>query len=379
MHIALIASNAYPISRQTRKGTELFVKNYVDALHAYVTDENFSCTVFASGDSDVPFPLESIDTCATNADATIPKDKPILFELALISKAVTLQDSFDLFHIHIGNGDILLPFAQCIHKPILITPHYTADFLYMPKYFNLFKKLTHVSFVSLSNNQRTMLPDIQWIQTIPHGINPDEFPFSETGGNHLFWAARALPEKGLEDAIHVATKTKKELTLCAIVKADSEPWFSQTILPLLQNTPTITLETQKTRDELVSYYQKSKAFLFPIHWEEPFGLVLIEALACGTPVVAYGRGAVPEIIKDGVTGFIVNESEEKKTGDYIIKKFGIEGLVEAVKRIYALSESEYKTMRKACHNDAVSRYSMERMIHDYTNLYHQLTTHPIPS
>ena len=125
--------------------------------------------------------------------------------------------------------------------------------------------------------------------------------------------------------------------------------------------------------ELVSYYQNAKLFLFPIEWEEPFGLVMIEAMAAGTPIVAFARGSVPEVIKDGETGFIVNSSDEDKRGDWIVKKVGIDGLCEAVERIYSMPKDHYRQMRKNCRGHVEKFFTIEKMIDNYEMVYKQIT------
>ena len=127
--------------------------------------------------------------------------------------------------------------------------------------------------------------------------------------------------------------------------------------------------TVKAREEIVSLMQKAKAFLMTINWEEPFGLVMIEAMACGTPVVAFARGSVPEIVKDGETGFIINPSDDDVRGDWIIKKTGFEGLCEAVNKLYSLSQEEYKQMRLACRKRVEERFTIEKMVEEYEKVY----------
>ena len=123
---------------------------------------------------------------------------------------------------------------------------------------------------------------------------------------------------------------------------------------------------------MIKRYGKSKVLVMPYQWEEPFGLVMIESMACGTPVVAYARGSVPEIIKDGQTGFIVNSSEKDKRGDWIVKKTGIEGLLEAVEKIYAMPEAEYLEMRRNCRKHIEKHFTIERMINDYVETYKEV-------
>lgn len=122
-------------------------------------------------------------------------------------------------------------------------------------------------------------------------------------------------------------------------------------------------------NERVHFLQSAKVFLFPIEWEEPFGLVLIESMACGTPIIAYARGSAPEIIKDGVTGFLINPSEDEKRGDFLIKKTGIDGFFEAVKQIYSMSKKEYENVRIACRKHVEENFTIEKMVDNYEKIY----------
>ncbi len=220
------------------------------------------------------------------------------------------------------------------------------------------------------------MPHLNYINTIHHGIDTNRnFKFSSQGGSSVMWAGRAVPEKGLDVVLQVIKNTKKEARLFMLTKKDFLEWLHDKILKQLhsinRSTP-INAEFNLSRLELVPKYQSSKLFLFPIQWEEPFGLVMIESLSCGTPVVAYAKGSIPEIIIDGVTGFIVNPSDSDIRGDYIIKKTGVRGLCEAVERIYAMNQEAYLKMRVACREHAVRNFGIDRMINDYIDVYKKI-------
>lgn len=378
MKIAIICSNFTSLTKLAKKGTEIF--DYILINNLVKTDKNLAITAFASGDSDLPVKIESIDYHSSTSDKSIiQKDKHIIFELALLSKAFLMQDNFDLYHINIGDGDIALPFAPFIKKPILITLHYTQDTEYINKYFSLFKKLNNVSFISISNAQRKFFPDLNYSGTIYHGIETERFKFNPYGGETIMWAGRGVPDKGLETILEVLKKTKKKTKLFPLKKKEYIEWLNKEIINFRHSISPedIFIEFDKDRFELVNHYQSSKIFLFPIQWEEPFGLVLIESMACGTPVVAYARGSVPEIIKDGETGFIINSSETDIRGNWIIKKTGIEGLCEAIERIYSMPEKEYQKMRQNCRVLIEKSFSTKQMVDGYSRVYRKIAATPI--
>ncbi len=373
MKVALVCSNFFTISKDVKKGTEIFDYILIDNLVKVGQDLHLSA--FASGDSNLPVKVESVDAKSSVSDRSIvKKDKHLIFELALLSKAFSRQDRFDLYHINIGDGDIALPFAPFVKKPILITLHYTQAAGYINKYFSLFKDLANVSFVSISNAQRKFFPDLPYAGTIYHGIETALFKFNDQGGEAMMWAGRGVADKGLGTILGLLEQTKKKIKLFPIKKQESLNWLNQQIAALKQNIPStdMQIEFDKDRFELIKEYQTSKLFLFPIQWEEPFGLVLIEAMACGTPIVAFARGSVPEIVKDGQTGFIVNPSEGDIRGDWIIKKTGVEGLAEAIERIYSLPKEQYQKMRQNCRMLAEKSFSAETMALEYLKVYRKI-------
>ncbi|QQG41034.1 MAG: glycosyltransferase [Candidatus Levyibacteriota bacterium] len=373
MKVAIIASNYLSLKKTTKKGTEIIVHTFINSL---VKQKSLQITTFASGDSDLPTKIESIDYYPSTANEHIIKaGKHIIFELALLSKAFSQQDKFDLYHINIGDGDIALPFAPFVKKPILITLYHPTDIQYAKKYFSLFEENKNVYFVSPTNIQRKRLPYLPYIATIYHGIDAyHSFIFNPQGGTNMMWAGRAIPQKGMDIVIEIARLTKQNLKLFGITKSEHKLWFNDILQKIDQvNLSTsISIALNKNRHELIKHFQTSKLFLFPVQWEEPFGLVMTESMACGTPVIAYGRGSIPEIIKDGETGFIVNPSDDDIRGNWIIKKTGINGLREAVNRIYAMPKNEYLQMRRLCRKHVEENFTVEKMVDEYKKVYKEI-------
>lgn len=377
MNIAFVNSNFESINKYTRKGTEIFsymlVKNFVKYT---ARRKDISFISFASSDSHFPIKTESLGCPSALSDKSIGPEHHKIFELALLSKAFSMQEEIDIYHINIGNGESVLPFARFVNKPIIITLHGNMDTSYGKNYYPLYKNLDNVHFVSISDFQRCPIPDLNYIRTIYHGIDIHKnFKFNPKGGNRIMWAGRGVPEKGPDTVLKIIKKLKRQAKLFFIIKAEYSEWLQEEVIKRKSNIDSkvdVSMDFNLSRLELSREYQSSKLFLFPVRWDEPFGLTMIESMASGTPVVAYARGSVPEIVKDGVTGFIVNPSEDDIRGNWIIKKTGIEGLCEAIERIYSLSNSKYLKMREKSRLHVKNNFSVEYMVRQYLDVYSSL-------
>ncbi len=377
MRIAVLNSNFVKIGATSKKGTEIFAYILMKQLSK---KKNLKITAFASGDSRLPVKIESVNYYSSTEDKYIGPQHHEKFANALVSKAISMQNQFDLFHVNMGNGEIILPYARFIKIPVLVTMHGTLDEPYVKKYYSLFSNQTNIHFVSISNAQRKPYPQLNYIKTIYHGVDVKKgFNFNPVGDNYLIWTGRAVPEKGLDVALQVIKRTQKKAKIFPIIKKEYIEWLHEIIIKrrnIINQIVSIYTDFDIHRSDLNIQYQTSKLFLFPILWEEPFGLTLIEAMATGTPAVAFARGSVPEIIKDGETGFLVNPSSDDIRGNWVIKKTGIEGLCEAVERIYSMPEDQYRSMRKACRNHVEKNFCVERMVDDYVEVYKQLVYKP---
>lgn len=372
MKVAIICSNLFNTGEKSKKGTDIF--NYILANSLAIAKKDKDVfTFFASGESSLPFRIESIDHLPSSSDPKIISNgKHIMFELALISKAFSMQDDFDLYHLNIGDGDLAMPFACFVKKPLIVTLHNIIDEDHTRKYFSMFKDLDNVFFVSASDYQRKLLPMLKYAGTVHHGIDTAQFDFSPDGGEHIMWAGRLIPGKGPDIVIRLAEKLKRRARLFGIIKSGYEGWFNENVKERSgaeAGGGLISLYLDRERSDLIRYYKESRLFLLPTCLEEAFGFVYAESMSCGTPVVTYARGAAPEVVADGLTGFLVNPSENDIRGDWIIKKTGFDGLCEAVEKIFSMGRKEYMAMRKECRRRAVENFSDATMAGKYLEIY----------
>jgi len=288
-----------------------------------------------------------------------------------------LGQNFDIIHCHYTTLADLIMLGLTRHlKNCLFTAHNNFCEINQGSPRDLaFHTFPTAPFISISNSQRTK--GLNFVKTIYHGINIDLYQFcpapKTTGHNdYMFWIGRISPQKGIVEALKTSRRSGKKLLFTATINnQDSQTYFSQSVEPLLDDSNTIPVPELDLAGKN-RYFQNAKLFLFPLRWEEPFGLTLIESMACGTPVVTFARGSVPEIVKDGETGFIVNPEDDDIRGSWIIKKTGIEGLCEAVQRIYSMPENEYHQMRANCRQHVEANFTVERMVDEYERVYYEV-------
>lgn len=271
----------------------------------------------------------------------------------LISDTYIIQDifaehqkkPFDIIHIY--SPAPALSIAKNFPQTKIVYTLQNTIFPWEKALYRAFENKNHY-FVSCSKNQREQAPNLNYIQTIHNAVDTKLFSYSESHDNYLLFVGRTHKKKGLSEAIQVARTLNKKLLI--IGSPITEPdWWHREIHPYLGKD--IEYLGYKQHGELPSYFQKAEAFLMPILWEEPFGRVVIEAMSCGTPVVAFNRGAMPEIIKHGKTGFIVNTTQE---------------MIEAVKNINSIS-------RKNCRDHIEKNFSLENKISEYEILFKEIT------
>jgi len=284
-----------------------------------------------------------------------------------ITKTIELlsKKNYDIVHNHASWR--MLNFGNLITPQMITTHHGPLDQQYQNNTFLNYKSYPHVS---ISLNQRKDLPDLNYVKNIYNGTDVHEYTYLEDKkvvSNHIAFLARMSHEKGGIEAALAAKKTNKILRVAAKVDQVDEGYFEK-FKPFIDNKNVFFVEEISKLVKL-KHIQTARCLIAPIQWEEPFGLMFTEAMACGTPVIAYSRGSAPEIIEDGKTGYLVNQSPEFTRGDFIIKKTGVEGLCEAIERIYAMPDEEYQQMRRACRKHVEDHFSVEKMVDEYESLY----------
>lgn len=338
MRIAQVAPLYERVPPKFYGGTERVV--------SYLTEElvnlGYEVILFASGDSQTKAKLIPISPNALRLDKNC-KD-PLIWHLYMLEEVFKRAKFFDIIHFHIEY--LHLPLAVRYDIPFVTTLHGRLD---LPEYVPFFKKFKSAPFVSISNSQRKPLPWLNWQATVYHGLPENLYKFYPQTGKYLAFLGRISPEKRPDRAIEIAEKFGMELKISAKVDKADELYFKEVIKPMLKS-PWVEYIGEIGEKEKNEFLGNAYALVFPIDWPEPFGLVMIEALACGTPVVAWECGSVPEIIEDGVTGFIVNS---------------IDSAVSALEKVKDLD-------RKACRKSFERRFTAKRMAQEYLQVYQNI-------
>jgi glycosyltransferase involved in cell wall biosynthesis len=338
MRIAQVAPLIESVPPKHYGGTERIV--------SYLTEElvraGHDVTLFASGDSVTNARL--IAACERSLRKNERCKDPVAREVLLVDHVIEHVNKFDLIHFH--TGYLHFPICRYLRVPHVTTLHGRLD---MPDMGPVFQRFRDVPVISISNAQRQPLPWANWQTTIYHGLPKDLFAFQPNQGDYLAFLGRISPEKRVDRAIEIAKRASMPLKIAAKVDRVDRRYFKRDIEPLLTQSHVEwigEISDQQKNEFLGNAY----ALLFPIDWPEPFGLVMIEAMACGTPIIAYDRGSVPEVMENGVTGFIVNEMEQA---------------VQAVGRVRDLS-------RARCREVFEKRFTASRMASDYVNAFMRL-------
>lgn len=269
-----------------------------------------------------------------------------------VAYEASAKGEFDIVHSHLDMLDLLFnklggdtPVVHTLHNPLIKKNSSKSKDRY--NFYSDAKDYLNVAFISDKARELSKL-DFKNSRIIFNGIDFDDFKFSKSKEDKFIWVARVDKYKGIENAIEAAEKTGVELTLAGRIDESQQTYFENKVKPRLTDKIKFIGELKKT--EMSDFYGQAKALLYPIEWEEPFGLVVAEAMACGTPVIAYNRGSMPELIEDGKTGFVVNNLEE---------------MVDAMKKVGELDREHIRTRTK-------ERFGEEVMVKKYEDWYYDL-------
>ena len=227
-----------------------------------------------------------------------------MYYTIMMDQIVDMAHEFDVIHFH--TDYLHFPISRSLGMPHITTLHGRLD---LPELIPLYKRFNKVPLVSISDSQRTPLPWVNWKKTVYHGLPADLYFFQNTPQNYFAFVGRISPEKRLDRAIEIALRCETPLYVAAKIDKADQDYFNEVIKPLF-NHPLVEYLGEIGEDRKRELLGNARALLFPIDWPEPFGLVMIEAFACGTPVIAYRHGAVSEVMEDGITGFVVENQKQ---------------------------------------------------------------------
>ena len=338
MRIGQVAPLAEAVPPKLYGGTERVV--------SWLTEElvrlGHAVTLVATGDSSTNARLEPVWPRALRLGQ--PQIDPLIAQSVALEVLARRANEFDVLHCHCDW--IHLPILTRLEVPFLTTLHGRLDLAGLPR---LVETFPHAAFVSISDDQRRPLPNANWLATVYHGLPADLLRLRFEPGDYLAFLGRLSPEKGPEAAIRIAHNAGLPLRIAAKIPRGDKKFFEEKLEPLV-NGKDIQFVGEVDERTKQPFLAGATAVLFPIAWPEPFGLVMAEAMACGTPVIAFRRGSVSEVIEDGVSGFIVDDEAEA---------------VEAIKRI---GELDRRRVRDAFER----RFTVGTMAQRYVELYRQL-------
>jgi glycosyltransferase involved in cell wall biosynthesis len=344
MKIAQISPLMEAVPPKLYGGTERIVSYIADELAAMGHD----VTLFASGDSTTAARLEPVWPRALRLDATM-RDY-LAPHMVMLQTIVQRAAEFDIIHSHVDY--LAFPILRQTGVPFLTTLHGRLDLAELGPLYALFDD---VPVVSISDSQREPLPHANYVATVHHGIPERLLTPGFGAGGYLAFIGRISPEKAPDAAIRIAAAAGMKLKIAAKVDAVDREYFAERIEPLLKS-PDVEYIGEINDAEKSAFLGNAAGLIFPIAWREPFGLAMIEAMACGTPVIALRRGSVPEVIDDGITCFIVDDEA---------------AAAAAARRLHELDRARVRHVFEA-------RFTVRRMTEDYLNIYRRLIARKQP-
>jgi glycosyltransferase involved in cell wall biosynthesis len=339
MRIAQVAPLFESVPPSGYGGTERIVSYLTEEL----VRQGHDVTLFATADSITS--AELVPSCARPLRADPSCRDTTAVHLYMLEEVARQAHAFDLVHFH--TGYFHFPLVRRLRFPHVTTLHGRLDY---PEFVALHEEYSELPVVSISASQRTPLSGVNWSGTVYHGLPPDLYRMGAGKGDYFAFVGRISPEKGLHDAVEIARRMQTPLKVAAKVEMADIAYFEA--VKHVFDDPLIDWVGEINDDEKQEFLGNARALLFPINWPEPFGLVMIEAMACGTPTVAFRHGSVPEVIDDGVSGFIVDD---------------VAGAVRALDGLDAFD-------RAACRATFERRFTAGRMAADYLRIYGDLAS-----
>jgi glycosyltransferase involved in cell wall biosynthesis len=341
MRIAQVAPLTEAVPPKLYGGTERVVSWITEELVALGHD----VTLFASGDSQTSAKLEATWPKALRLDGAVRDPNALHIVMLENVRRKCDDEEFDFLHFHLDYYPFSLFYRQ--PTPFLTTLHGRLD---LPEHQPVFHTFSKVPVISISNAQRRPVPHANWLRTVHHGLPENLLTPQPARQSYLAVLGRIAPEKGVDRAIKIATRCGIPLKIAAKVDRADQDYYDELIRPMIDGNPLVDFIGEISDREKSEFLSGATGLLVPIDWPEPFGLVMIEAMACGTPVIAYNRGSVPEIVEDGVTGFVVEDETSA---------------VAAVDRLSGLSRANIRGVFE-------QRFTARRMALDYLAAYRSL-------
>lgn len=333
MRIAQVAPLWFAVPPHTYGGTELVVSMLTEEL----IRRGHEVTLFATGDSKTEAKL--IPIWPKGLEKANLANPFAVFAL-MYKELLERQNEFDIIHDHCEHYTI--PFSKFLKPPIVSTLHNPIT----EEKNILYKKFPNINYVAISKNQKRSGPGVNIVKTIYHGLPIERYDFNSKPEDYLLWLSSFVPEKGSATAIEIAKMAGEKLIISGPIFSQNADYFEYRIKPLIDGKQ-IQFVGEADFEKKVELFKNAKALLFPIRRQEPFGLVVIEAMACGTPVIAFKEGSMPELIEQGKTGFMVDSVEQA---------------VRVLKKIKRIS-------RSYCRDYTKKNFPLRRMVSRYERLY----------
>jgi glycosyltransferase involved in cell wall biosynthesis len=336
MKIAQIAPLWIPVPPFTYGGTELVVSWLCEEL----VKRGHEVTLFATGDSKTEAELVSVwPKSLWRARLSAPH---AVFGL-MYERLSEMESEFDIIHDHCEF--YTAPFSKFFQTPIVSTIHHPV----YEEMIILFKRFPQINYVAVSKSQRKSAPGINFVKTIYHGLPQEQYEFNPNPEDYLLWLSKITPEKGVAEAIEVAKMAGEKLIVSGVIQTEYQDFFEYRIKPMIDGKQ-IQFVGAADFEKKVDLFKNAKAFLYPVKRPEPFGLVVAESMACGTPVIAYRAGAMSELIKNRRTGFLVNSKEE---------------MIAALNKIKRIK-------RRDCYHHVQRKFNLQKVVNKYEALYNKI-------